>query len=152
MTDKNFTDEQIIKGLLTCNHKGSCDECPFDGARFDGEVDCAEVMCENALSLINRQKVEIEALNIANQKQYEANTAQAAEIERLKKCNYRQRTTIKAYHSGKIRVDVIKEFAERLKATLIINNEENTEIFDYDFTLETIDQIEKEMTEREEKA
>lgn len=77
---------------------------------------------------------------------------QKAEIERLEKCNDRQRTTIKAYHSGKIRVDVIKEYAERLKATLIINNEENTEIFDYDFTLETIDQIAKEMTEREEKA
>jgi hypothetical protein len=36
---------------------------------------------------------------------------------------------------------------ERLKYTLCINNEENTEFFDYVYTLETIDQIAKEMLE-----
>ena len=38
----------------------------------------------------------------------------------------------------------IKEFAEKLRSTLIINNEGNTEIFDYDFTLETINDLLKE--------
>ena len=37
----------------------------------------------------------------------------------------------------------LKAFAEELKHTLIINNEENTEFFDYYFTLETIDEIAK---------
>lgn len=47
----------------------------------------------------------------------------------------------------KIKSDIVREFAERLKYTLCINNEENTEFFDYEYTLETIDQIAKEMVE-----
>lgn len=39
------------------------------------------------------------------------------------------------------RADTVREFAERLKYTLCINNEENTEFFDYSYTLETIDEV-----------
>lgn len=38
----------------------------------------------------------------------------------------------------------VEGFAEKLKETLIVNNEENTEIFDYQYTLETIDELLKE--------
>lgn len=42
------------------------------------------------------------------------------------------------------RKETVKQFAEKLKQTLIINNEENTEFFDYQYTLETIDEITKQ--------
>ena len=41
--------------------------------------------------------------------------------------------------------DTVRKMQERLIYTLCINNEENTEVFDYAYTLETIDQIAKEM-------
>lgn len=37
--------------------------------------------------------------------------------------------------------EVLQEFAERLKTRLIMNNEENYKFFDYDYTLETIDEL-----------
>lgn len=37
--------------------------------------------------------------------------------------------------------ETAKEIFYKLKETLIINNEENTEFFDYDYTLETIDKL-----------
>lgn len=46
-----------------------------------------------------------------------------------------------------IRDEAITEFAEKLKYTLCINNEDNTEFFDYAYTLETIDQTAKEVSE-----
>ena len=39
------------------------------------------------------------------------------------------------------KANTVREFAERLKYTLCINNEENTEFFDYSYTLETIDEV-----------
>ena len=47
----------------------------------------------------------------------------------------------------KERADTVKEMQEKLIYTLCINNEENTEFFDYAYTLETIDQIAKEILE-----
>lgn len=46
--------------------------------------------------------------------------------------------------------EAIKDFAERLTHTLVINNEENTEFFDFSYTLETIDNLVKEMTGEQE--
>lgn len=46
-------------------------------------------------------------------------------------------------HLSSARSEAKAEFAEELKYTLIINNEGNCEIFDYDYTLETIDNIAK---------
>ena len=40
-----------------------------------------------------------------------------------------------------VRKETAKEIFYKLKETLIINNEENTEFFDYDYTLETIDKL-----------
>ncbi len=42
------------------------------------------------------------------------------------------------------RKETAKEIFYKLKETLIINNEENTEFFDYDYTLETIDKLAKQ--------
>jgi hypothetical protein len=42
------------------------------------------------------------------------------------------------------RKETAQEIFYKLKETLIINNEENTEFFDYDYTLETIDKLAKQ--------
>ena len=54
-------------------------------------------ICERAADLINRQKTE---------------------IERLSKCNKRQRTTIKAYHIEQIKTEAIKEVCNEISAEL----------------------------------
>lgn len=71
-----------------------------------------------------------------------------AEVERLNKANQNFAELENGYivtGYKNIRAEAITEFAERLKYTLCVNNEENTEVFDYSYTLETIDQIAKEM-------
>ena len=42
------------------------------------------------------------------------------------------------------RKETAKEIFYKLKETLIVNNEENTEFFDYNFTIETIDELAKQ--------
>jgi hypothetical protein len=83
MTDHKFTVDEIIKALECCRDFGDCSLCPYAGATFEDEPDCAEKMHTDALALINRQKVEIESLKIANEKMYSANKEQEAEIESL---------------------------------------------------------------------
>ena len=62
MTDKKFTDDEIIKGFELCftpkGTKYTCAKCPFHefGALCKVERDRA------ALALINRQKAEIERI------------------------------------------------------------------------------------------
>ena len=59
MTDKKFTDEEIISSLeviaTTCN----CNECKIRSGRW-GTCNCSETTANAALDLINRQKAEIE--------------------------------------------------------------------------------------------
>ena len=60
MSDKKFTDEDIIKALELCKEGTfkSCKKCPFTGTCSEGEG----LMEKNTLDLINRQKSEIETL------------------------------------------------------------------------------------------
>jgi phenylalanyl-tRNA synthetase alpha subunit len=69
-------------------------------------------------------------------KSYWKNRAESAELEHDKAVK-------KGYSYGK--ADTVREMQERLKYTLCINNEENTEFFDYSYTLETIDEVANEM-------
>ena len=57
-----MTDNEIIKAL-EATASWVCDECKFHGEMCDGDK-CEKVIAENALDLINRQKAEIERLNI----------------------------------------------------------------------------------------
>ena len=56
-----MTDNEIIKALECVSDKklGDCNVCPLND--YDG--DCAWIIVEHALDLINRQKAEIERLN-----------------------------------------------------------------------------------------
>lgn len=84
-------------------------------------VRSVQFLAEKALALIDRYEAEIKRLEgILN--------------TRCEHCP-RNNTTL------------VKEFAERLTHTLVINNEENTEYFDFAYTLETIDAVKKEVME-----
>lgn len=62
MTDKKFTDEEIIKALDLCTQQNGsipCYDCPCWN---DDEQKCEGIDYTAALDLINRQKAEIERL------------------------------------------------------------------------------------------
>ena len=61
MTDKKFTDEEIIKALkCLCGGGDSCFECAYHKMYRFGE--CRKQVAKDALDLIRRQKTEIERL------------------------------------------------------------------------------------------
>lgn len=57
MSGRKFTDEEIVKALKSCQ-KSACLVCPYNVVY----AVCRDVMCGDALDLINRQKAEIERL------------------------------------------------------------------------------------------
>lgn len=120
-----LTDEEIIKALKCCSeHKAiRCRECPLYSECDKDEIELY------ALDLINRLQAKNEGLEVSLQ-------AMRSAANGFKSAYERERGS---------RITAIQEFAEMLKQTLVINNEENTEIFDYDYTLETIDNLVKEM-------
>jgi hypothetical protein len=114
-------------------------------AQFKIKLDITEVIA-NTLSLINElteenkawQKELVDTKEQANKAYYEL----ACEVEDLRAIAEQYQ---KQFEEAK--ADTVREMQEMLKYTLCINNEENTEFFDYVYTLETIDQIAKEMVE-----
>lgn len=77
MTDKKFTDEEIIKSLECCKNC-CCKQC-------DEEPDFQE-----AINLINHQKTEIERLKDYNSNLIDANTALSKEILETKAEAYKE--------------------------------------------------------------
>ena len=60
MTERKFTDEQIIKALeCLAFAEGSCVGCIYQSAPFPT---CRELVARQTLDLINRQRAEIEGL------------------------------------------------------------------------------------------
>lgn len=128
MTDKKFTDDEIITALECCvksNHFGECFEnkCPLVSEK--GCKVGKETLYPYALSLINRQKSEIERLDKLVIEKHK-------EINRLD--DYMQY----------IRAEAIKEFAEKFKPKVDC---EYGNKFYRDHCFEAIDQIAKELTE-----
>ena len=63
-----MSDEQIIKALENCGGAGECQKCPLN-SMGKGISLCIPHLTQSAVSLINRQKAEIERLKeIANPK------------------------------------------------------------------------------------
>lgn len=93
MTDKKFTDEEIIKNYEWCIGCTSdrCRECTLDEEGF-----CEEELQDLVLDLINRQKVETERL------QKEVN------LVSILYQDVQERTE-------EVKTEAYKEFAERLK-------------------------------------
>lgn len=125
-----MTDEQIIKALecYSDTKEVLCKDCAYRS-----EARCRRTMAKDTLDLINRQKAEIERLRDYNENLLTANTALSNEILDIK-------------------FEVIKEFAERLKAIVTINNTDDGYLdyaVDYTCLMEDIDSLVKEMTEGE---
>ena len=78
MTDKKFTQEQIIKALECCGFTEDCSGCPFYS-----DMGCDENIHANALDLIKRQKAEIERVQLEIESCNSENAELKAEIERL---------------------------------------------------------------------
>ena len=141
-----MTDNEIIKALECCGRE-SCNGCPY---RSDRICHQGNPMIRDALDLINRQKAEIERLKGNAPKIFISGKTPS----RYFKVKSSQPILIYPYEKTKIELvpsaeqiksEAIKDFAEKLVHTLVINNEENTEIFDFSYTLETIDNLVKEM-------
>lgn len=111
-----MTDEQIIKTLYHL----SC------AAKYKETVAMSRETAVGLYEYFNRRKAEIERL----QKHIQEGVDLAKQIPEM---------------LAMAQAEAIKDFAERLTHTLVINNEENTEFFDFSYTLETIDNLVKEM-------
>lgn len=127
MSDKKFTDEEIIKTLECCadSKNYQCNKCPL-------YADCEKAsIAENALDLINRQKSEIEEL-----KNY---------IHRCKSGKeYWVKCLLEKPH------EAINEFAEKLKKKCYEDFEESDEMLAPYVTEDNIDEVLKEMVGEEE--
>jgi hypothetical protein len=111
--------EHIIKALEHCgSDERTCGGCPY----YVRGKPCR--ITADALTLIREQ---------------------AEENERFKAGMIDFRNI--PYIIAEAKAGIVRRMQERLKYTLCINNEENTEFFDYAYTLETIDQIAREIME-----
>lgn len=102
-----MTDNEIIKALECCcftDDENNCCTCPLSD---DSGKLCVGVLVKNALDLINRQQAEIERLQKGNDELGKA-IAGAYELN----CFLEATRKI-------VRVEAIKEFAERLKEQLV---------------------------------
>ena len=128
MTNKKYTDEDIISSLeviaTTCN----CNECKIRSGKW-GTCNCSETTANAALDLINHQK---------------------AEIDRLKEWE----NLLKAEKHSLIKTEAVKEFANRLKNKIKTEcNPYGKPTFDYDTSLAImryIDNLVKNITEVDE--
>ena len=148
MTDKKFTQEQIIKALECCTKDTKdCYDCPLQN-----KWSCDKVLSKNVLDLINRLKTRIVRYQLKNTNQrnalaslnkkvaeqkarlgvYETCNARKdeairhleAEIERLKDYNENLLTANTALSNEilDIKTEAIKEFAERLCKDRVSND------------------------------
>lgn len=139
-----MTDDEIIKALECCDFTDikDCEECPLYHT-----FDCSFVIIDKTLDLVNRQNAEIERLKQENKEYCEDNRIIAYQRNQRDK-------EIRALHNQlnglnfmdkQIKSEAIKEFAERLKEKKIQSTLDNRIC-----TMEMINNLVKEMTEREE--
>lgn len=122
MTDKKFTDEEIIKALECCistTTEEACAGCPFNKQKLCDKDQWA--LERYALDLINRQKAEIEML----------------------KSDVPSGTIRIRY--AKAKAEAYKEFAARLKSYLLLNEKGSISVISF----ENIDNLLKEMIDEE---
>ena len=119
-----MTDNEIIKALECCSDDEPkfCSVCPYYLQDKDNDY-CREDMNKDALSIINRQKAEIERL------------------EDLGKCYYTSLQQI-AKSNHEIKAEAIKEFAERLKK---VSAKRTRDVYGERIFFKDIDNLVKEM-------
>ena len=127
MSDKKFTDEEIIRNYEWCIGCTSdrCRECTMDEEGF-----CEEELQDLVLDLINRQKAEIEKLKGST---IVSNIMESQKIKREAKA------------------EAYKEFAEKIKKSIKENVDEawhrddGNGIYDAEYVLDDVDNLLKEM-------
>lgn len=147
MTDKKFTDEEIIEALDLCTQQNGsipCYDCPCWN---DDEQECKGIDYTAALDLIKRQKAEIENAKAKIKICAEVIERQDTEIEQWKEeaNKYQKLWCIAVDDIETAKAEAYKEFAEKLK-------EEYCDIVLYGkiVTVNTIDNLLKEMVGEEE--
>ena len=149
MSDKKFTDEEIIRNYEWCIGCTSdrCRECTIDEQVF-----CEEELQDLVLDLINRQKSEIEKLNIQLQGLWNMASLYKAESERWEGYNENLLTANSVLSNeileakAKAKAEAYKEFARRAAIALTAAYRP-----DYAFwILITLDNLLKEMVGEEE--
>ena len=135
MTDKKFTDEEIIKASECClkdDYPNQCQDCPMDNTK------CGNIMHKAVYEVMITQKAEIERLQEQNTEFYKtikenAQTALEVTLEEIEKA----------------KVEAIKEFAEKLCDKLVVTQFECGDylydVYDVNETLDTINNIKTEM-------
>jgi hypothetical protein len=108
MTERKFTDEEVVKGLECCRKDNvkDCDACPY--VDIDTKTYCVNEMIKDALELINRKNAEIERLqkeNVFHRKTITENAQRALEVL--------------VDEINKAKTEAIKEFAEEFKKRCI---------------------------------
>ena len=110
-----MNDSEIIKGLECCYKTFECETCPYnreDNKRmYMGSPECKGVSIKDVVDLINRQRAEIDRLNIDLKAMRGAANSWKAEVQRICK---------KEFDNIEIDVETVKseavrEFAEKLK-------------------------------------
>ena len=97
LTERKYTDEEVIKALECCAKNSTYDECcECLYVECSTQKGCVGELMEDAINLINRQKAEIERLNAVSEICGDCHKKYAEKIERAKS-------------------EAMKEFAERLK-------------------------------------
>ena len=148
MSDKEFTDEEIITGLECCistTTNEACVGCPFNKQKLCDKDQWA--LERYALDLINRQKSEIERLKSANDEKFRQWDMLAEKSKQHYADLYEEAKDI-------LKVEAYKEFAERIKLSIKANIVETLcndvkGVYNAMYVLDDIDTILKEMVGEE---
>lgn len=109
MTDKKFTDEEIMSSLEVIATTRNCNECQIRNCKW-GTCNCSQITANAALVLINRQRVEIERLKECPKCVYEYDG------EVTEYCVQGPCPNFKTVEQ--IKTEAYKEFAEKLEEKL----------------------------------
>lgn len=139
MTDKKFTDEEIMSSLEVIATTRNCNECKIRNCKW-GTCNCSQITANAALVLINHQRAEIERLKECPKCVYEYDG------EVTEYCVQGPCPNFKTVEQ--IKTEAYKEFAEKLEEKLCdchtISDEEYCG-FDCGDIHECIDNLLKEM-------
>lgn len=142
MTDKKLTDEEIIKALKCCSNQ----------MYVCTDKQCRAKTSGNAIDFINRQKAEIEKLNIQLQGLWNMASLYKAESERWEGYNENLLTANTVLSNeileakAKAEVEAYKEFAEKVKEEWFCNGYDSPDVDFDDFIANLL----KEMVGEEE--
>ena len=138
-----MTDEQIIEALechISDTDDDSCRPCVFNG------YGCLGGLIPAVADLINRQKAEIERLNVELQAMRGAAKTYRVGGEGANKFPYEIQVEVSKKVENEIKSEAVKEFAELLRGYLRLNLPARTSVV----TAVDIDKLVKRMTEVQE--